>query len=137
MSEIREELPMSLTKKIVLGTAGLFATIFLCLVMVFVVGAVSRYQARADAKNATITAQKQVRIAVLHARARYQESIGIKKAQREINKTLTPQYIAFELTQAMQAIATSGRNNSIIYIPTNPRTGLPVVPTSNTLVPSN
>lgn len=108
---------------------------FVCLSLVFVVGAVSRYQDRADAHNQTITAKKKVQIAIYNARARYQESIGIKKAQKEINKTLTPQYIAFELTQAMQAIATSGRNNSIIYIPTNPKTGLPVVPTNNSVKP--
>lgn len=114
-----------------LSFAGLFGAIAFIIVCIFIFGAVSRYQARANAKNETVTAQKQVRIAILHARARYQESIGIKKSQDEIRKTLTPLYVQFELTQAMQQIATSGKNNSIIYIPTNPENGLPVVPTSN------
>ena len=114
---------------------SLLLAVLLIVACIFIFGAVSRYQARANAHNQTITAQKQVRIATLHAQARFNESIGIKKAQREINRTLTPQYIAFELTQAMQAIATSGKNNSVIYIPTNPKTGLPIVPTTNNIQP--
>jgi hypothetical protein len=117
------------------GLAAIAAVTLLIVALIFIGGAVTRYQARANAKNQAITAEKQVRIAILHARARYRESIGIKKAQREINKTLTPIYVSFELTQAMQAIATSGKNNSIIYIPTSPQSGLPIVPTSNSVTP--
>lgn len=97
-----------------------------------------RYQKRADAKNNVkvsaiqIQNQKQrVKIAKQHAAIRYQTSVGIRKAQDEIAKTLTPLYVAFEMTQALQAIATSGQNNSVIYIPTNPTTGLPVVPVTS------
>ena len=41
-----------------------------------------------------------------------------------------------KMTQALQAIATSGQNNSVIYLPTNPSNGLPIVPTSNSVTPS-
>lgn len=127
-------------KRIVVSTtlAAVVISILIafCVGLVFLVGAVGRYQSRADAHNDVIVARRQVGIAILRARARYQESIGIKKAQDEIRKTLTPLYVGFELTQAMQAIATSGRNNSIIYIPTNPKTGLPIVPTSNSIAPA-
>jgi hypothetical protein len=119
-------------KAVGVGIAAIVGILALIIACIFVFGAVGWYQARANARNETITAQKQVRIAVLHAQARYRESIGIKRAQDEIRKTLTPLYVQFELTQAMQQIATSGQNNSIIYIPTNPANGLPVVPTSNT-----
>lgn len=98
----------------------------------------SRYQKRADANNNVrvsaiqIRNQKQrVKIAKQHAQIRYQNSIGIRESQDEIAKTLTPLYVAFEMTQALQQIATSGKNNSVIYLPTDPRTGLPVVPVSN------
>ena len=99
----------------------------------------TRYQTRADAENqvkvSAIQIQNQeqrVQIAKQHAQIRYQNSIGIREAQDEIAKTLTPLYVQFEMTQALQAIATSGKNNSVIYIPTSPTSGLPVVPTSNT-----
>lgn len=109
--------------------------IFLVLVVIvgllFAIPAYSRYQARANAKNETITSQKQIKIAENLARARYQTAIGLKRSQDEIRKTLTPLYVQFELVQALQQIATSGSNNSIIYLPTNPTNGLPVVPTSN------
>ena len=93
--------------------------------------AYNRYQARANAKNETVTSLKQIKIAQNLARARYKTSIGLRKSQDEIRKTLTPLYVQFELVQALQQIATSGSNNSIIYLPTNPVNGLPVVPTSN------
>lgn len=121
-----------MTRKIVVwSVGGLFAVIVLCFALVFVIGAVNRYQARADAKNAVLVAKKRVGIATLNAQARYQESLGIRKAQDEIAKTLTPLYVAYEMTQAMQNIATSGNNNTVIYLPTDPKSGLPVVPTSN------
>ena len=102
----------------------------------------SRYQKRADANNnVKVTAiqirnqQQRVKIAKQHAEIRFQNSIGIREAQDEIAKTLTPLYVAFEMTQALQQIATSGKNNSVIYLPTNPSTGLPLVPTTNTTAP--
>lgn len=97
----------------------------------------NRYQKRADAKNqvkvSAIQIQNQaqrVKIAKQHAEIRYQNSIGIRESQDEIAKTLTPLYVQFEMTQALQAIATSGKNNTVIYLPTSPTSGLPVVPTT-------
>ncbi len=103
------------------------------LALMFALPAYNRYQARANAKNETITSIKQIQIAKNLAQARYQTSIGLKRSQDEIRKTLTPLYVQFELTQALQAIATSGSNDTVIYLPTDPKTGLPVVPTSNAL----
>jgi head-tail adaptor len=123
----------------IIGTVvGLVALVAL----MFLFPAYSRYQKRADAQNqvkvSAIQIQNQeqrVKIAKQHAQIRYQNSIGIREAQDEIAKTLTPLYVQFEMTQALQAIATSGKNNSVIYIPTSPTSGLPVVPTSNTTPP--
>ena len=102
----------------------------------FALPAYNRYQARANAKNETVTSRKQIKIAKNLAQARYQTAIGLKRSQDEIRKTLTPLYVQFELVQALQQIATSGSNNSVIYLPTNPANGLPVVPTSNTTQPN-
>jgi hypothetical protein len=99
--------------------------------LMFLLPAYNRYQARANAKNETITSIKQIKIAKNLALARYQTAIGLKRSQDEIRKTLTPLYVQFELTQALQAIATSGSNDTVIYLPTNPKSGLPVVPISN------
>src|SRR5512143_3737624 len=87
----------------------------------------NRTQALADARNeVTITnirigttAQK-VAIAKQEAQIRYQNAVGVREAQDEIAKTLTPLYVQFEMTQALIEIAKSGRNNSVIYIPTGP-----------------
>ena len=123
--------------------ASVVTLIVLVAVLMLVLPAYNRYQARADAKNnvqvSAIEIQNQeqrVQIAKQKAQIRYQDAIGIKEAQVEIAKTLTPLYVAFEMTQALQQIATSGQNNSVIYIPTNPSTGLPVVPTSNSTTPA-
>lgn len=117
-------------------------SIVLFLVILFgflaVVKTYSRYQKRADANNnVKVTAieirnqEQRVLIAKQKAEIRKQDAIGIREAQDEIAKTLTPMYIAYEMTVAMQAIATSGTNNTVIYIPTNPKNGLPVVPITN------
>ena len=122
--------------KLIGAGVGGFVTLVVAL-MVFV-PVYSRYQARANANNRVkVTAieirnqAQRVLIAKQQAQIRYQNSVGIREAQDEIRKTLTPLYVQFEMTQALQAIATSGQNNSIIYIPTSPTSGLPVVPTSN------
>jgi len=120
---------------VVLAVIGLFG--FIALAKSF-----GRYQKRADANNnVKVSAiqirnqQQRVQIAKQHAEIRYQNSIGIREAQDEIAKTLTPLYVAFEMTEALKAIATSGNNNSVIYIPTNPVTGLPIVPVTNATQP--
>lgn len=62
-------------------------------------------------------------IAITKARAqmRYQESIGIRKAQDEISSTLTPLYIQHEAIQAMERGGASK-----IYIPSGAQ-GIPLV----------
>jgi hypothetical protein len=93
----------------------------------------NRYQARADANNKVrisaiqIRNQAQrVRIAKQQAQIRFQRAIGIREAQDEIAKTLTPLYVQFEMVEAMRAIALSGRNDSVIFIPAGAN-GIPLV----------
>jgi len=119
------------------GGAG--AILALLAILMILIPTYSRYQARANANNNVKVTSIEIRnqaqrvlIAKQQAQIRYQNSVGIREAQDEIRKTLTPLYVQFEMTQALQAIATSGQNNSVIYIPTSPTSGLPVVPTSNT-----
>lgn len=132
---------------------ALFLLVIVCLGGAFGCSTYNRYQTRANnnqARNQTLLFAKnrvqvsnieirnqaqRVKIAKQQADIRYQNSVGIRRAQDEIRKTLTPLYVQFEMTQALQSIATSGKNNSIIYIPTSPSSGLPVVPTSNTTKP--
>lgn len=74
-----------------------------------------------------IAAQAQkVQIAVQDAAIRKQNALGIRAAQDEIAKTLTPLYVQFEMTEALKEIAESGKNNTVIYIPTGAN-GLPMV----------
>lgn len=122
-------------------------TVLTLLVLLFLVGSVvggsfgckayNRYQARADAHNAVkVTAiqiqnqEQRVKIATQQAQIRYQTAIGIKKAQDEIQKTLTPLYVQFEMVDALKTIATSGQNNSVVYIPSGAN-GIPLVSTTN------
>jgi hypothetical protein len=120
----------------------IFLLIGLIVGLMFAIPAWSRYQARADANNRVKVSNieirnqaQRVRIAKQQAQIRYQNAVGIREAQDEIRKTLTPLYVQFEMTQGLQAIATSGKNDTVIYLPTDPRSGLPVVPTSNTTAP--
>ena len=115
----------------------------LIVVLLFALPAYNRYQKRANARNEVtvnhIIIQQQaqnVKIAQQQADIRYQNSVGIRRAQDEIRKTLTPLYVQFEMVQALQAIATSGNNNTVIYLPTDPKTGLPIVPVSNSTAPA-
>ena len=102
--------------------------------------AYKRAEERADAKNnvrlthiainrarqqAMIT-RAQIEATEANAEKRYQEAIGIRRAQVEISKTLTNQYLQHEAIQAQKAVATSGKNNTIIYVPSGPN-GVPLV----------
>lgn len=98
----------------------------------------NRYQKRADANNQVsvynieIRQQEQrVQIAKQQAEIRRQNAIGIREAQDQIAKTLTPLYVQFEMTEALKAIAESGSNNSVVYIPAG-AAGIPLVATANT-----
>lgn len=104
----------------------------------------NRYQAVQDAENKTRTSQiktkneaelarltiatqeQRVRIAEQQAEIRLKEAEGLRKAQDEIAKSLTPLYVQLEMTKQIGEIAKSGENSSVIYIPVGPD-GLPVV----------
>ena len=80
-----------------------------------------RAQARADAHNLARTERLKVEAVEARAEQRYQESVGIKRAQDEINKTLTPLYVQHE---AIQALERSGA--ATVYIPSGNQ-GVPLV----------
>jgi hypothetical protein len=94
---------------------------------------ISRSQARKDAQNrvriSSIEIQNQaqrVQIAKQQAEIRLQDAIGVRSAQDEIAKTLTPLYVQFEMVDALKAIAASGRNNSVVFLPGGAN-GIPLV----------
>lgn len=144
---------MNPLSKLIAGITGLGLSIALLIGVMFLfmfgIGACANFhrnQAIKNTKNSVVKAQlraknsiiltdievtryqQQKRIERLKAQVRFIHSVGIRRAQDEIAKTLTPLYVAFEMTQGLQAIATSGNNNSVIYVPTNTATGLPIVP---------
>jgi hypothetical protein len=43
-----------------------------------------------------------------------------------ISRTLTSRYLQYQAFQAQQAVATSGRNNTLIYLPSG-TSGVPLV----------
>lgn len=111
------------------------------LVVVLLVGGASgckgwtRYQKRADANNnVKVTAiqirnqEQRVQIAQQKARIRFENSKGIRKAQDEIARTLTPAYLQWEAIQAQLALAASN-NSTFIYIPSGAN-GVPLVATT-------
>lgn len=128
----------------VAGAITLIGLVAVCLVIYSGFKVVGRYQARADrnqnrtqarydannevAVNAIRirTFQQKVKIAQQQAQIRFVNSTGIKRAQDEIAKTLTPLYVQFEMTEALKQIAQSGRNSSVIYIPSGPA-GIPFI----------
>lgn len=94
---------------------------------------IGRSQDRADARNGVkisaieITNQTQrVKVAQQKAEIRLQDAIGVREAQDEIAKTLTPLYVQFEMVDALRQIAVSGKNNSVVYIPAGAN-GIPLV----------
>jgi predicted histidine transporter YuiF (NhaC family) len=97
--------------------------------------AYNRYQARAKAKNQVkinhtkiqyFDQQKQIERR--QAEIRVIHSVGIRKAQDEIQATLTPLYVQFEMVHALEQIAQSGRNNSVVFVPTTGNGGIPLIP---------
>lgn len=126
---------------------GLIAALLLALVLVCAIGvggcagtkSFSRAQARADANNRVkVTAinirnaQQQAKVvaaqdATVQAQAdqRLIAARGIKNAQIEIAKTLTPLYVQFEAVQAQLAMAKS-QNHTIIYVPAGTN-GTPII----------
>lgn len=106
--------------------------------------AFGRYQKNADARNnariALVKANNEVKVTGIQirnqsqrvkvtrqkAQIRFEKARGIREAQDEIAKTLTPLYVQFEMTEAIKEIAQSGRNSSVIYIPSGAG-GIPLV----------
>jgi hypothetical protein len=118
--------------------AGIVA---LALVVAFIIGVIAgfksfnRHQRLADARNQVKvtniqigTTRQKVAIAQQEAAIRQAQAIGIREAQDEISKTLTPLYVQFEMVDALKQIAASGKNNSIVYIPTGAN-GIPLIST--------
>lgn len=134
---------MNQTVKNLFGGISAFAALMLVILIVIVLGYqgcgqvkdFNRHQKIKNAENnVKITsiniskAQQQARIvraqiATTKARAemKYQESIGIKRAQVEIARSLTPLYIQHEAIQAQEHGGASK-----IYIPTGAN-GIPLV----------
>jgi len=112
------------------------------------IGAFSRWQGRAnrsqDRQQALLDARNKVKVSHIEiqnqtqrvtvakqrAEIRHEKAVGIREAQDEIAKTLTPLYVQFEMTQALLAIARSGENSSVVYIPSGAN-GVPLVATAN------
>lgn len=69
---------------------------------------------------------QQIQVTKQQAQIRLQQAVGIREAQDEINQTLTPLYIEWEETQALEQVATSGKNNTVIYIPSG-QGGIPTI----------
>lgn len=130
------------------GPGGILATIVvifvgIALLILLVIGiwwgfaSFGRYNARADANNRVKISNIEIRnqaqrvtVAKQQAQIRFENSVGVREAQDEIAKTLTPLYVQFEMVQALQAIAASGKNNSVVYIPSGAN-GIPLVSTVN------
>lgn len=94
-----------------------------------------RQQTLLDARNkvqvSTIEIKNQnqrIQVAKQQAAIRLENAIGVREAQDEIAKTLTPLYVQFEMTQALVKIAQSGKNNSVVYLPSGAN-GIPLVAT--------
>jgi hypothetical protein len=134
-----EEVP---TWKIVVGVV-LTLVVGVALIFGFIAGAkaFSRYQKRQDANNnVKVTsinirrAQQQARIVRAQiaatkaaAEKRFQESVGIRRAQDEIQATLTPLYLQHEAIQAQHRMAGSP-NHTVIWAPSGAN-GVPLVST--------
>lgn len=125
-----------------IGVVGVIVATLALIVALWVgvgsaVGAYHRSQNLKNAQNHIHVVERQVKqqqaqveVVKQQAEQRYQEAIGIKRAQDEINSTLTPLYVQHEAIQAQLAIANSGRNNTIIYVPSG-SVGTPIVQTTD------
>lgn len=113
------------------AVAGLILTILVILAIGAVFKSYNRYQRTADANNRV----KVTRIEIKNARQQafvvrannnkvfqqgQQRIIAAKalaESQRLIHATLTPLYVQLEAIKAQEQIATSGKNNTVIYVP--------------------
>lgn len=134
-------------------TAAVVAAIMALLVFIFSVsvglGAYGRWSRIQEAKNkaqaARIDANNQAQVNALlinstdqqiqihkkQAEVRLADAVGVREAQDEISKTLTPLYVQFEMVDALKQIAESGKNNTVVYIPTGAN-GIPLISNTDT-----
>lgn len=73
---------------------------------------------------------QQILIHQKQAQIRLADAVGIRESQDEISKTLTPLYVQFEMVDALKQIAESGKNSTVVYIPSGAG-GIPLVANSN------
>ena len=130
-------------------TAGSLAGIILSVFGVSVgLGAYGRWSHVQEAKNKATTqridaenqakvnqllinsADQQIQIHQKQAQIRLADAVGIREAQDEVSKTLTPLYVQFEMVDALKTIAESGKNNTVVYIPTGAN-GIPLISNSD------
>jgi hypothetical protein len=79
------------------------------------------------AQQQSLVAAADVGAAQANAEARYTEAVGIRRAEDLIAAgKLTGAYLQYLAIQAQQAVATSGRNNTLIYLPSG-NGGVPLV----------
>lgn len=136
--------PGEVTKWI--GTGAIALTLVITLLFGGITGckAFSRYQDRADRSQSRSQALKdannqvkitaieiqnqgqRVEVAKQKAEIRKQDAIGVREAQDEIAKTLTPLYVQYEMVEAIKEIAQSGSNSSVIFIPSG-NAGIPLI----------
>jgi uncharacterized protein HemX len=129
--------------KIIAAVAAALLCVALLIALIPGCAAYNRYQTRQDAANkvkvAHIEIEKaaeeakvnlaQVKATEAEAKKKVAESVGLKKAQVEINKSLTPLYVQHEYVQALEDIAHSP-SNTIEFIPVGPE-GIPIVGQTN------
>lgn len=121
----------------------LFIIAVLLLVTFFAVGGATgckswkRYQKRSDAHNNAKVAQINliqydalIEAEKRKAEIKHQQAIGQRKANDEIAQRLTPLFVQYEMIEALKSVATSGRNNTIVYIPAGAN-GVPLVSVSD------
>lgn len=120
-----------------MAIVGIVLVVFVLFGLTAATKSFQRYQKRADAENNVKVTEIQIRnqeqrvqIAKQKAQIRYQNAIGVRRAQDEIARTLTPLYVQFEMTEALKEIASSGQNNTVVYIPSGAN-GIPLVSTTS------
>ena len=126
---------MNPIKVTIMSVAGFVVAIIIIFALIFASGSYGRWNRLQSAHNnvkvSTIEIQNQtqrVLIAKQQADIRLQDAIGVREAQDEIAKTLTPLYVQYEMVQALQQIAVSGKNSSVVYLPSGAG-GVPLVST--------
>ena len=124
-------------KRIIRWTVyGAILTVFAVVVVaasVIAFRTIGRQQALADARNRVKVSEieirnqeQRVKVAQQRAEIREVDAIGVRNAQDQIAQTLTPLYVQFEMVEALKAIAASGSNNSVVFVPAGAN-GIPLV----------